>query len=70
MNTIVIRPKSKSNYDLILALLKKLGEKTNVISDKTFSEALFAAEIESSISEGLLNEDEKTDFLKDIKSKK
>jgi hypothetical protein len=70
MNTIVIRPKSKSNYDLILALMKKLGEKTNVISDKTFSEAMFAAEIESSISAGLLNKTEKDAFLKDIKSKK
>jgi len=27
MNTIVIQPKSKSNFDLILALMKKMGEK-------------------------------------------
>ena len=67
MNTIVIRPKSKSNYDLILALMKKLGEKTNVINDKTFADALFAAEIETSISEGLLNKNEKEAFLADIK---
>ena len=70
MNTIVIRPKSKSNYDLILALMEKLGEKTNVVSDKAFADALFAAEIETSISEGLLNEKEKAAFLKDIKAKK
>lgn len=70
MNTIVIQPKTKSNFDLILALLKKMGEKTKVITDKQFSEALFAAEIESAVSEGLLNKTEKKVFLNDIKSKK
>ena len=70
MNTIVIQPKSKSNYDLILALLKKMGEKTKVITDKEFSEVLFATEIESAVSTGLLNKTEKKAFLNDIKSKK
>lgn len=70
MNTIVVQPKSKSNYDLILALLKKMGEKTKVITDKKLSEAIFAAEIETAVSEGLLNKTEKAAFLKDIKTKK
>ena len=70
MNSIVIQPRSKSDFDLILALMEKLGEKTNIINDKILSEALFAAEIESSISEGFLNKKEKAAFVKEIKSKK
>lgn len=66
MDTIIIKPKSKSNFDLIISLVKKLGEKTNIIDDKTLSDALFAAEIESSIKSGLLNKKEKSAFLKKI----
>ena len=69
MNTIVIKPKSKSNFDLILTLAKKLGEKTNIITDKVISDALFAAEIESAINDGLLDSFEKESFLKEIRSK-
>jgi len=69
VNTIVIKPKSKSNFDLIVTLAKKLGEKTNILTDKVISDALFAAEIESAINDGLLNNSEKEAFLKEIRSK-
>ena len=67
MDTIVIKPKSKANFDLLISLVKRLGEKMNVVSDKVLSEALFVAEIEAGIKGGLLNKTEKTDFLNEIK---
>jgi hypothetical protein len=69
MNTIIIKPKSKANYDLLISLVKSLGEKMNIISDKVLSEALFAAEIEESVKEGILNKTQKASFLKEIKLK-
>jgi hypothetical protein len=30
VNAIVIKPKSKSNFDLVVTLAKKLGEKQNL----------------------------------------
>lgn len=68
MNTIVIRPKSKSNYDFILSLLKKLDEEINIIDDKTLSDALFVAEIEESDMEGWLSKKEKSAFIIDLNS--
>lgn len=68
MNTIVIQTKSKSNFDLILTLVKKLGEKSNVISDKTLADAFFVAEIESGINSGFLKKSEKSSFIKSLKS--
>ncbi len=67
MDTIVIKPKSKANFDLLISLVKRLGEKMNVVSDKVLSEALFVAEIEAGIKGGLLNKTEKTAFLNEIK---
>lgn len=69
MDTLVIKPKSKANFDLLLSLAKRLGEKMNVVSDKVLSEALFVAEIEAGIKGGLLDKTEKSAFLKEIKSK-
>jgi len=69
MNTIVIKPKSKANFDLLISLVKRLGEKMNVVNDKVLSEVLFVAEIEAGIKGGLLNKTEKTAFLNEIKLK-
>ncbi len=69
MNTIVIKPKSKANFDLLISLVKRLGEKMNVVNDKVLSEALFVGEIEAGIKEGLLNKTEKNAFLNEIKLK-
>ena len=69
MNTIVIKPKSKANFDLLISLVKRLGEKMNLVNDKVLSEALFAAEIEAGIKGGLLDKTEKTAFLNEIKLK-
>lgn len=69
MNTLVIKPKSKENFDLLILLAKRLGEKMNVISDKVLSEALFSAEIEEGIKEGLLDNIENESFIKEPKLK-
>jgi len=69
MDTIVVKPKSKANFDLLISLVKRLGEKMNVVNDKILSEALFVAEIEAGIKGGLLNKTEKTAFLNEIKLK-
>ena len=69
MNTIVIKPKSKANFDLLISLAERLGEKMNVVNDKILSDALFIAEIEAGIKGGLLNKTEKTILLKEIKLK-
>ena len=69
MDTIVIKPKSKANFDLFLSLAKRLGEKLNVVNDKILSEALFVAEIEEGIKSGILDKAEKAAFIKEIKSK-
>jgi len=69
MNTIVIKPKSKADFDLLISLVKRLGEKMNVVNDKVLSEVLFVAEIEAGIKGGLLNKTEKTAFLNEIKLK-
>ncbi len=67
MDSIVITPKSKESFDLLVKLAKMLGEKMNIVSDKVLSESLFVAEIEHSIEEGLLNETEKKSFIDEIK---
>ena len=67
MDSIVISPKSKESFDLLVKLAKMLGEKMNIVSDKVLSESLFVAEIEHSIEEGLLNETEKKSFIDEIK---
>ena len=69
MDTIVIKPKSKANFDLFISLIKSLGEKMNIVNDKVLSEALFVAEIEEAIKAGLLNKREKNAFLNEIKLK-
>ncbi|NTW34399.1 MAG: hypothetical protein HGB12_17555 [Bacteroidetes bacterium] len=69
MNTIVIKPKSKANFDLLISLAKRLGERMNIVNDKILSEALFAAEIEAGIKGGILNGTEKKAFLDEIKLK-
>lgn len=69
MDTLIIKPKSKANFDLLISLVKRLGEKMNVVSDKVLSEALFVAEIESAIKGGLLDKTEKAAFIKEIKRK-
>lgn len=69
MNTIVIKPKSKANFDLLISLVGRFGEKMNIVSDKVLSEALFVAEIETGIKGGFLNKADKADFIKEIKTK-
>ena len=69
MQTIVIKSKSKSNSNLLIALAQKLGEKTTILSDKFLEDALFASQIDEAIKSGLLNEKEKISFLKEISSK-
>jgi len=69
MDTIVIKPKSKEDFDLFLSLANRLGEKLNIVSDKVLSEALFVAEIEAGIKGGLLDRTEKASFLNEIKAK-
>lgn len=69
MNTIVIRPKSKADFDLFISLAERLGEEMNVVNDKILSEALFIAQIEEGIKEGLLNKTEKAAFLNELKLK-
>lgn len=69
METLVIKPNSKANFNLLIDLAKRLGEKINVVNDKILSDALFVAEIEKGIKGGLLDKTEKKAFLKEIKLK-
>ena len=69
METLVIKPNSKANFNLLIDLAKRLGEKINVVNDKILSDALFIAEIETGIKGGLLDKTEKKAFLKEIKLK-
>lgn len=69
MNTIVIKPKSKADFDLFISLAERLGEEMNIVNDKILSEALFIAQIEEGIKEGLLNKTEKAALLNEIKLK-
>lgn len=72
MQTIVIKSKSRSNSELLVALAQKLGEKTTVLTNKFLEDALFASQIEEGMSSGLLNEKGEKSFLKElgVKSKK
>ena len=71
MNSIVITPKSKESFELLISLAKLLGEKMNVVSDKVLSESLFVAEIEHGIEhgieDGILTDVEKKSFMDEIK---
>jgi len=67
MDSIVITPKSKESFDLLITLAKLLGEKMNIVSDKVLSESLFVAEIEHSIEEGILSNSEKKSFIDEVK---
>ncbi|MBW6484514.1 MAG: hypothetical protein K0B10_15850 [Vicingaceae bacterium] len=68
MNTIVITPKSKASFDLLVSLAKLLGEKMNIVDNKILSDSLFAAQIEEGIKGGMLSEKEKSAFLNKLKS--
>ena len=34
MNTIVIKPKSKADFDLLISLAERLGEEMNIVKDE------------------------------------
>lgn len=67
MNTIVIQTESKDHLELFSKLAKSLGEKVKKFNDKTLEDAMLVADIEDGLSTGLLDANQKNDFLADLK---
>jgi hypothetical protein len=67
METILLRGDSKENSRLILKLARQLNFSAKKLSPAEVEEIGMAISIDMGIKSGLLNEDEKQDFLTRIK---
>jgi len=67
METIILRGDSKKNSRLILKLAKQLNFSGKKISAVQAEELGIAISIDNGLSTGLLNEEEKNDFLNRLK---
>jgi len=63
METIILRGDSKINSRLLLKLAKQLNFSAKKLSDEQAEEIGIAISIDKGLSTGLLNEEEKNDFL-------
>ena len=67
METLILRGDSKKNSQLLLKLAKQLNFSAKKISAEQAEEIGIAISIDNGLSTGLLNEDEKNDFLNLLK---
>jgi hypothetical protein len=67
METILLRGDSKANSRLLLKLAKQLNFSARKLSPAEVEEFGMALSIEEGIKSGVLNENEKQDFLKLLK---
>jgi len=67
METIILRGDSKINSRLILKLAKQLNFSAKKLSAEQAEEIGIAISIDNGLSTGLLNENEKNDFLNRLK---
>lgn len=69
METIILQGDSKVNSKLLLKLAKQLNFSAKKLSAAEAEEFGIAISVEEGLKSGLLNEEEKIDFLNKIKSK-
>jgi hypothetical protein len=67
METIILRGDSKINSRLLLKLAKQLNFSAKKLSAEQAEEIGIAISIDNGLSTGLLNEEEKNDFLNHLK---
>lgn len=67
METIILRGDSKINSKLLLKLAKQLNFTAKKLSSDEVEEIGLAISIDKGLKSGLLNEEEKHDFLKFLK---
>jgi len=67
METIILRGNSKVNSKLLLKLAKQLNFSAKKLTTEELEELGIAISIEKGLKSGLLNEDEKNDFLSQLK---
>ncbi|MFZ4707307.1 MAG: hypothetical protein ACOYMF_14975 [Bacteroidales bacterium] len=67
METIILRGDSKINSKLLLKLAKQLNFSAKYLSTEEVEEIGIALSIDKGLKTGLLNEDEKQDFLTHLK---
>jgi hypothetical protein len=67
METILLRGDSKANSKLLLKLAKQLNFKARKLSSVEVEEFGIGISIEEGIKSGILNENEKQDFLTMLK---
>ena len=67
METIILRGDSKINSRLLLKLAKQLNFSAKKLSAEQAEEIGIAISIDKGLSTGLLNEEEKNDFLNRLK---
>jgi hypothetical protein len=67
METIILRGDSKINSRLLLKLAKQLNFSAKKLSAEQAEEIGIAISIDNGLSTGLLNEEEKNDFLNRLK---
>ena len=67
METIILRGDSKINSRLLLKLAKQLNFSAKKLSAEQAEEIGIAISIDNGLGTGLLNEEEKNDFLNHLK---
>ena len=67
METIILRGDSKINSRLLLKLAKQLNFSAKKLSAEQAEEIGIVISIDNGLSTGLLNEEEKNDFLNHLK---
>ena len=67
METLILRGDSKINSRLLLKLAKQLNFSAKKLSAEQAEEIGIAISIDNGLSTGLLNEEEKNDFLNHLK---
>ena len=67
METIILRGNSKVNSKLLLKLARQLNFSAKALSPQEVEEMGIAISIEDGLKSGLLNENEKQDFLNRLK---
>ena len=66
METIILRGNSKANSRLLLKLAKQLNFSAKKLTPEELEDLGIAISIEDGLKSGLLNEDEKNDFLSQL----
>jgi hypothetical protein len=69
MDTFILRGDSGENTNLLLRLAKKLNMRARKLSAEETEEIGLLFSIQEGISSGLLSDEEKIDFMKNLESK-